>query len=254
MIIDVNVNYGFWPFRKFHIDNLAKLKKKLKENKIDLAFISHLGGVLNYQEVNEYNEELFRKIKKNNFFYFVPVINLNLKNAEENIEKFKFIKIVPNYHLYSINDRKFLSIFKKISDLKIVVFLQMRYEDERNQNPLFKVKGMDIKEIKKFALNFPEIKIILLCSYFREAVELCKIGNIFSDISFIENYKTIKSLLNYITADKILFGSHTPFLYTESQIAKINFAEVKKEDIEKIKYKNIFSLINELENLIKKRR
>jgi hypothetical protein len=64
MIIDVNVNYGFWPFRKFHIDNLEKLRKKLKENKIDLAFISHSGGVLNYQEVKKYNNELFRKIKK----------------------------------------------------------------------------------------------------------------------------------------------------------------------------------------------
>jgi len=246
MIIDVNVNYGIWPFRKFYIDSLKKLEKKLKENKIDFAFISHLGGVLNYQEVEEYNNELYKKIKGNKNFYFVPVINLNLKDAEENIEKFKFIKIVPNYHLYSINDKKFTKIFRKISDLKIVVFLQMRYEDERNQNPLFKVKGMDIEEIKKFASNFPEIKIILLCSYYREAIELCKMENIYSDISFIENYKTIKTLLNYIPADKILFGSHTPFLYTESQIAKIEYAEVKKEEIEKIKYRNILELQNEL--------
>jgi predicted TIM-barrel fold metal-dependent hydrolase len=246
MIIDVNVHYGNWAFRRFQIDDLRKLERNLLKNGIDIAFISHLGGVLNYQEVNEYNEELYKLIKDKRNFRFVPIVNLNLADAEEKIEKFRCIKIVPNYHFFSINDGKFKKIFRKMSDFKSVLFIQLRFEDERNQNPLFKVQGVGAEEIKKFALDFPEIKIVALCPYFQEATELCKIHNIYCDISFVENYKTIKTLLDYIPADKILFGSHTPFLYTEAQIAKLTYSEVETEEIEKIKHKNILKLSSNL--------
>jgi len=101
-----------------------------------------------------------------------------------------------------------------------------------------------VEEIKKFALDFPEIKIIILCGYFREVIEVCKIENVYSDISFVESYKTLKSLLKEIPADKILFGSHAPFLYVESQIAKLTYSEIGKEDLEKISSKNILSFFD----------
>ncbi|MGC8976472.1 MAG: amidohydrolase family protein [Candidatus Ratteibacteria bacterium] len=243
MIIDINVNFGTWPFRRFQINDLKKIEKKLKINGIKYAFISHIGGVLNFQEVEEYNEQLYKKIKNQKFFIFVPIVNLNLPDADEKIEKYRLIKIVPTYHFYSLNDKKLIPLFKKISDKKIIIFLQMRYEDERSHNPLFKIDGLEIEEIKKFALEFPEIKIIILCGYFNEIIQLCKIENIYSDISFVENYKTIKSLLNEISSSKILFGSHMPFFYIESEIAKLKYAEIEKEDLKKISYKNAFSII-----------
>jgi predicted TIM-barrel fold metal-dependent hydrolase len=241
MVIDVNVNYGIWPFRRFEINTVKKIEEKLKKNGIDYAFISHLGCVFNFQEVEEYNKELIEKIKNHRRLNLLPVINPKVCDIEE-IENLKAIKIIPGYHFYSLNDRNFNTLFKKINDKKILLFIQMRYEDERSHHPLFKVKPPALEEIKQFALNFPEIRIILLCGYFNEIVQLCKIENIYSDISFVEHYKTIKSLLCKIPADKILFGSHTPFLYLESQIAKIKYAEVKEEEIEKISFKN-FSLL-----------
>lgn len=242
MIIDVNVNYGDWPFRRLSIKNLKGIEKKLKENGIESCFISHTGCALNFQEVDEYNKELKEKIKKNKFFHFVPVLNPVLANSEESLEKYKFIKIIPSYHNYSLTDKKFSSFFKKISDKKMIIFLQMRYEDERSHNPVFKVKSPKVEEIKNFALNYTEIKIILLCAYFSEIVELCKINNIYSDISFAEHFKTIKNLLKYISEEKLLFGSHTPFLYLESEIAKLHHSELENSTIEKIASKNIIKL------------
>lgn len=244
MIIDINVNYGYWPFRRFQCNSLKKIEKKLYENKIKYAFISHLGGVFNFQEVEEFNEELYKKVKDKKNFYFVPIINLNLPDVEEKIEKYKIIKIVPTYHFYSLNEKKFIPIFKKMTKEKTILFIQMRYEDERSHNPLFKIDGLKLEEIKKFSFEFPEIKKIILCGYFREVVQLCKIENIYSDISFVENYKTIESLLKEIPSSKILFGSHTPFLYIESIIAKLKYSEICREDLEKISYKNAISIFN----------
>ncbi|MCX8082301.1 MAG: amidohydrolase [bacterium] len=242
MLIDVNVNYGNWPFRRLSINTIKGIEKKLRKNKISKCFISHLGCALNFQEVEEYNEELHKKIKDNKFFCFVPAVNPALTDAEEIIENFRYIKIAPSYHLYSLNDKKFSYLFQKISDKKILVFLQMRYEDERSHNPAFKIGSPSLEEIKNFAVNYPDIKIILLCGYFSEIIQLCKIDNVYSDISFAEYFKTIKSLLKEISPDKLVFGSHTPFLYTEAGIAKLGYAEVEKDIVEKVAYKNIINL------------
>lgn len=247
MIIDVNVHFGYWAFRKLSMGTLREIEKKLKENKISKCFISHLGPVLNFQEVDAFNEELEKKIKNNIFFIFVPIVNPILLNSVEYLEKYKFIKIVPSYHNYSLIDKRFEIFFKNVSDKNIIVFLQMRYEDERSHNPVFKVKSPSIEEIKEFAYNYPEMKMVLLCPYFSEIIHLCKIDNVYSDISFAEHFKTIKALIKDVSEDKILFGSHTPFLYTESEVAKIEYSEVEMEKLEKIMYKNIMKLTGELE-------
>ncbi|MCM8772168.1 MAG: amidohydrolase family protein [Candidatus Omnitrophica bacterium] len=245
MIIDVNVNFGYWPFRRFQVYKINDIEKKLKENGIKKCFISHLGPVFNFQEVEEFNKELKNKIKNNKFFYFVPIVNPILADAEENLEKYKIIKLLPSFHNYRLSDKKFYQFFKKLSDKKIIIFLQMRYEDERSHNPVFKIKSPEIDDIKRFTFDFPEVNVIVLSCYFTEIVQLCKISNIYSDISFAENFKTIKSLLKEISEDKLVFGSHTPFLYVESGIAKLEYSDVKKDIIEKISYKNIIKIVGE---------
>ena len=94
-------------------------------------------------------------------------------------------------------------------------------------------------------MNFPEIKIVVFCPYFFEAVKLGKIKNVYIEISFVETFKTIPALIKEIPLDKIIFGSHTPFLYTQAAISKVKYAEISEEEKEKIYFKNavkIFSL------------
>jgi predicted TIM-barrel fold metal-dependent hydrolase len=63
------------------------------------------------------------------------------------------------------------------------------------------------------------------------------------DISFVETLNTVSALLKEIPATRVLFGSHTPFLYTRSAIMKIKAAEISQEDLDAITYGNAQRLI-----------
>ncbi|NLG36007.1 MAG: hypothetical protein GX548_11695 [Lentisphaerae bacterium] len=100
--------------------------------------------------------------------------------------------------------------------------IQMRVEDERNQYPLMKVSGVPVAEIITLAKAFPAVPIVCLCAYFGEAVELVqKTQSVHVDLAFLETFRTLPALLAKIPADRVLFGSHTPFLYTRPAVLKL---------------------------------
>ena len=48
--------------------------------------------------------------------------------------------------------------------------------------------------------------------------KICNLGN----WPFTESFKTLPTLLNEIPAERVLFGSYTPFFYTASAVAKLD--------------------------------
>ena len=249
MLIDVNVSFGHWPFQKFLLDTPGKLARHLNSEGISLALVSSIESVF-YPDPDIYNELLWRKLKPYPFLMPIMTINPTLSNWKEilkkyvNFRKIKAIKILPNYYNYSLSSKSVNELMNELAERKIPLIAQIRLEDERNQYPLLKVKGVEIKEIIKLANRFPQIPILCLCPYFSEAVSLVKeTSNIYVDISFVETLNTISALLKEIPASRILFGSHTPFLYTRSAIMKIKSANIPKRDSEAIVFANTCYLL-----------
>ncbi|PIZ17279.1 hypothetical protein COY51_00635 [Candidatus Desantisbacteria bacterium CG_4_10_14_0_8_um_filter_39_17] len=245
MIIDVNVNFGFWPFQKFHENTLRKLNEHLKKENISFALISSLEAVF-YPDPEMGNQDLLMKLKKYKNLLPVAVANPKINNWKEILgnNKYKAIKIIPNYHYYSLLDKKALDLIGEVNNKKITLIIQMRFEDERSHYPLLKVKGVSVQEIKEISLKFPALSIIALCPYFAESIELANLPNVCTDISFVESLDTLHSLLAKVPAEKVLFGSHTPFLYTKAAIMKLKYGSISKKDYEKIAYKNASQLFN----------
>jgi len=254
MLIDVNVSFGNWPFQTFLQDSVVKLSKHLKSEGISLALVSSIETAL-YPDPDIYNKSLFKKLKPYSNLIPVTVINPALSDWKERYEEYinswkvRAIKIFPNYHNYSLSSKFVDDFMNELFKRKnTVLIVQMRLEDERNQYPLLKVAEVDYKKIIKLANRFPGILIICLCSHFREAIFLVKeTKNIYVDISFIETlntvFKTNTALLKEIPASRILFGSHTPFLYTRSAVMKIKSAEIFKKDLNAITFNNTRRLL-----------
>jgi len=242
-IIDINVNFGHWPFRKFYENSLKKLVYCLKKENISIALVSSLEAVF-YPDPEIGNKELIRKLK--NFKKLLPVAIANPKvNSWKEIlenKKYKAIKIIPNYHNYSLLESKAINLISEVSSKGTVLMIQMRFEDERSHYELLKVPGVKVQEIKEISSKFPELSIVTLCSYFDEAVELAKIPNVYVEISFIERLNTLHSLLEKVPVEKVLFGSHTPFLYAKAATMKLKYSTISKKDREKIAFKNALNL------------
>ena len=234
MLIDVNVSFGYWPFQKFQQNALAKLSKHLTAEGISLALVSLTEAVF-YPDSDVYNKLLFEKLKSYSNLMPLMVLNPSLPNWKEtleryhNLQKAKAIKIFPNYHNYSLSSAVIDDLIYELARRKMALVIQMRMEDERNQYSLLKVADVKVKEIIKLANRFSEIPIIVLCSESSEAVSLIKnASNIYVDISFVEFIEMIDDF------NKVVFGSHTPFLYTHSAIMKIRNADVPEKDLNTI--------------------
>ena len=73
--------------------------------------------------------------------------------------------------------------------------------------------------------------IIALCAYLGEARGLTALArNVHVDLSFLETLDAVAAALADIPARQILFGSHTPFLYTRAAVMKLAGAAIPAPD------------------------
>ena len=249
MIADINVSFGRWPFQKFPYNNLNGLDNKLSGEGISKALVSSLDAVL-YPDPDWGNTSLLPRLASFSNLLPVGVINPSLSNWRESLERClhwgaEAVKIFPNYHNYSLSLPAMEKFMDDLAGRKVPLMVQMRLEDERNQHPLFKIAGVNPGEIIKFAGHFPEIPVLALCPYFKEAIDLvCNSSNIHVDISFTETLNTVSALFEEIPAARILFGSHTPLLYTRSSVMKIKAPDIPQKDFKAITYGNAQALMN----------
>ena len=142
----------------------------------------------------------------------------------------KAVKLIPNYHAYSLLDDRVLSFCTLAAERGIPVLVQMRVEDERSHYELLKVPGVSVDDIAALAGRIPPLAIVALCPYLGEAVRLAAVSNVFVDISFVETLDTLCSLCAVIPVSKILFGSHVPWLYPRAAMAKLRLSSIGEEE------------------------
>ncbi|MFH1969906.1 MAG: amidohydrolase family protein [Verrucomicrobiota bacterium] len=236
MIVDVNTSFGRWPFHKFNVNSTQALAKHLNAAGITRALISSIDGIL-YPDPLACDAELFKAVKSMPMLIPVPTINPCLANWRKALETngLKAVKIIPNYHNYPLADPAVGQLMEVLADRRIPLIIQMRVNDERNQYPLMKIPGVDLRAVVRLANTCREAPVICLCAYHGEAIELVqKTVNVHVDISFIETFQTLPTLLRKIPAERILFGSHTPFLYTASAVMKLNAARLTSKSYKAI--------------------
>jgi hypothetical protein len=242
MIIDVNVSIGRWPFLHYRGFSPARILSILKKEGIDSALVSSIDAIL-YPDPVVPDQALVRQLKPYPQLKPVLVINPLFSNWRESLEEYGninlLVKLFPNYHRYSLLSPQVKELIEELAKRKDILMIQMRLEDERTQSPLMKVPGVSVDEVTGISRDFPEIPVIALCPYFQEAVNLIKeTKNIYVDISFIEKMETIPSLLKEVPCSRVLFGSHTPFLYARSAILKLREPGLDKRVRELIFFKN----------------
>lgn len=241
---DVNVSFGNWPFQYFSQDTPAKLLKHLEKNGIDRALVSSAEAAF-FPDPDICNKKLEASLKNFKDLIPVPAVNPILANWESIIDESNSgtVKIYPGYHNYSLSSECVDKMIGKLLKNKMPLMIQMRIEDERSHHPLCRIPAVPADDVIRLALRYPALPIICLCTYFGETVKLLKAApNIHTDISFAETTNFMARLLRDVKPEQLLFGSHTPFLYTKAAVMKIEYAEAGSDIIEKITETNAENL------------
>lgn len=228
----MNASAGFWPIQRFTDSTLAAMDATCARLGIDRVWLSAIESIL-YPETDAHDLPLFKRLL--NFPRFEPVKTVNplLANWRQSLESaarffpLSAIKLFPSYHGYSLQDDIMRGVCSAADELSLPVLVQMRVNDERNQPGFMQVPGVNAKSIADLAVANPETLIIALCPYNNDVPHLAAGGdNLLLDVSFLDQSESILLFENEIPLDRIVFGSHAPFMVADSAHMKLNHFEL----------------------------
>ncbi len=232
MLTDVHAHLGTWPFALQSERNPAQLVAHLRAHGIGRAWVSPLAAVL-APDPGPANRALFAALKKTPALMPVPAINPALANWRDELAAcaaaapLRAVKILPNYHNYSLALPALDPFVTELRARKIRLLLQVRLEDERHRYFALQIKGVPVASIVAFLQRFPEVHPLLLGAYLPELRTIAESAKNFStDCALAEWEQTMVALREFLPVTRIFFGSHTPFLVTGAQTEKLRSARI----------------------------
>jgi hypothetical protein len=248
MMIDVNAWLGNYPFQKYRVDTVDKLDAELESGGISRAYVSSIDSIF-LGDPDQGNMALLARIKGRRRLRPAVIINPVMGNWRELLGKYadlgvRLARLCPNYHGYRLVSSRGMGLLEEIGKRGLLPVVQVRVEDERTHHARCRVPGVKTADIAECALKLGGMPVIACCGYFDEVVSLVRrTKNVYADISMVERLDTVASLLKEVPAGRVLFGSHTPFLYTRAAVSKVAAPGITEGNRNKIRAGNISKIL-----------
>ena len=245
MIIDTNVSLSRWPFRRLVGDEPTELVSILKKRNVSQAWAGSFDGIL-HRDIAGVNARLVADCRTHGQGILLPFgsINLKLPDWQEDLRRCQEehqmlgIRLHLNYHGYDLKDPSFAELLKLAAARKLIVQLALCMEDQRTQHPLMRVPPVDIAPLADLIKAEPKVRLVVLNCYPQMGLEplgkLSAAGNVCFDLSMVEGVGGVARLVQEVSLERVLFGSHFPFFYYESALFKMQeagFTEAQKKAV-----------------------
>ncbi len=224
---DANTWTGRWPFAFLPAHTPRTLTAHLRRHGIRRAFVSPLDAVF-APAPGPANRELLRTTRGMTALVPVPVINPALANWREELAvcavdpRVRAVRVLPNYHNFRLRARVMHEFAQELQRRRLRLIVQVRLIDERHEFHAVHLKGVPVADLDRFLLQHPTSRI-LACGLTRtELFALAaKHSHLLADLSFVEWHDTVRHVLARVSAQQLVFGSHTPFFITAASGAKL---------------------------------
>jgi uncharacterized protein len=227
IIVDMNAWLGSWPFQYFQDETAADLVRRLAAEGITHAAVGNPEAAFSPDCLGT-NERLLERVAGRPSLLPVLAVDPTKGDAPDILalavkRKVRALRVFPGYHCYELSSPAAVSLIEKIAALcTVVLVVQVRMEDERTHHPLCKIPPVSIESIVETARRFPSLQVVAACPYYWEAMDLVRgPANLAFEISHVETLRTLLSLSQQAPADRILFGTHVPFLQSMATLMKL---------------------------------
>lgn len=223
MILDMNISWGCWPFQQFRFSTAAAMKEFLRQNGIGGGLVRAAEAAF-APDLELCNRKLTEEFSGDDGFIPVPALNPYYSEWKrlDASGTFPAAVVYPGYHDYSVLSGEFASLAAMLAGKNMTLVIAVRQEDERGQHKFCKIAPVPVREINALGRNFPDLNIICLNCYFGELEPLLlNAPNINADLAFAETTHTIRTIAAQLGYRQLVFGSHTPFLYTRAALMKL---------------------------------
>lgn len=243
--IDSNVTLFKWPFRKLPLDQTDKLESKLRAIGIERAWAGSFEGVFQ-RDIEGVNQRLVDECANHPFFLPVGSINLSQPSWKQDLQRcivqhqMHAIRLHPTYHQYSFDSWSFRELLKIAKENKLLIQIATTLEDTRTQNQLTARADANLEQLSETLTSNPHSFIQLL--NYRPTEKTTKIlaehEGLYFDTARVDGTDGLKQMLHHVPEERLLFGTHAPFLIPEASMIRILESGIHTQAAAKILYRN----------------
>jgi predicted TIM-barrel fold metal-dependent hydrolase len=231
--VDVNVHLSRWPFRRLPLDETAALVRKLRDLGVTSAWCGSFDALL-HRDVAAVNARLFETchdLAAGGMFIPFGTVNPMLPDWEEDLRRchelfhMPGIRLYPNYHGYKLDSPAFARLMHLASERQLLAQITVSMEDERVQHPLVRAAPVDVAPLPDVLKAVPAARIMMLNALRGPRggplSMLGKTEQVSFDIATLENVGGVAMVIEQVSADRVCYGSHAPFFYSEAAAMKM---------------------------------
>ena len=258
MLIDISAYVGHWPFRNLRGNSIGQLLQRMNTYGVDQSIVSNLNGIF-YVDCQIANEELHRDLASNEQFKdrFIPFATINpilpwwrdALNTSHKELGMKGIRIFPLYHHYKLTDSICIDMVKAARDLGMPISIPLRMTDLRERSWFDVDQALSYNDIASLVKMVPDASYMILDARVTDGQEatteeskaILQKAKVLFDTSRGSgvpvkgpNSESLTYLLRSFGAERIAFGTETPFVDYSSPFFRLGvFGELS--DVEKSK-------------------
>lgn len=256
-IVDFNCDCGPYAFREYPQTTAEEVAQELQRWGISRMIMGSIRAITfcSPQPANElFAAELASctRALAPEAVLAAAVLNPAYPGAERDLERcaelgFRALKLYPSYHDFVLNSYETIKLTDKAAEWGWPVLIAVRVEDERHHHPLMKVPPLPLEQAIAFARNTPAANVVLCTATALEItnfLENVSRDNVFAEISYVKSpLNAIEDLVSRVGHERLLFGSHAPFSYVQTAVAKVGEACIAQEQKEAIFWGNARRLL-----------
>lgn len=228
-IIDTNVSLFQWPFRRLPLDEPERLAAKLRSLGIVQGWAGSFEGLL-HRDLAEVNRRLTETCGKYSEFLPIGSINPSLPGWEDDLRAcaethaMPGIRLHPNYHGYSLEEPVVETLLRRATDQGLFVQIAAAMEDHRTQSSRVSVPDVALTALRELMPKVPGARVQVLNLRLRTSLiePLARLPGLYFDTARIDSTDGVARLAELVSIDKILLGTHSPFLIPEAALIRVH--------------------------------
>lgn len=228
-IVDTNVSLFRWPFRRLPLDTAKRLVSRLRSLGVVRAWAGSFEGVF-HRDLGGVNRRLASVCKEFRELEPIGVVNPTLPRWETDLQAcekqlgMRGIRLYPNYHGYTLRDPRFRMLLQRAAAAGLLVQVTAALEDVRTQPEKLRIADVDLNPLTDFMPEADGVRVQILNARPSPALvqKLATVPDVYFDTARVDGTDGVPGLVRSLPANRVLFGSHSPFLIPEAAMIRVH--------------------------------
>ncbi|MCA9037692.1 MAG: amidohydrolase family protein [Planctomycetaceae bacterium] len=228
-VIDTNVSLFQWPFRRLPLEPTAVLAAKLRQLNITEAWAGSFEGIF-HRDLTSANDRLAAECLPFQEFRPVGTINPMLPGWKFDLERcvrhhrMSGIRLFPGYHGYAFDATSVGQLLEMATAFNVFIQIVVSIEDTRTQPEMLRIPDADLTALPDVIASLPTARLQILNHKLRDPLlsRLSDHPGVYFDTARLEGTDSIPELCSKLPKQRLLFGSHAPFLIPEAALIRVH--------------------------------